>query len=111
MKTLFKVIMLFLLVSLLWHASPMSNWQIAYSGDLEAFDWLVANALIVGVVFFAIALVLVVFLSLFTAIVFFAGLVCATMLFLGLSFMWPAVLAAVVIYWMFSDRKTTSYEN
>mgnify|MGYP000073361987 CR=1 FL=1 len=111
MKTLIKIILLFLVISLLWHASPMSSWQIAYSGDLEAYDWIVANALIVGVVFFAVALVLVVFLSLFTAIVFFAGLVCATMLFLGLSFMWPALLFGLVLYWAFSDRKTTSYEN
>jgi len=111
MKTLLKFILIFLLVSLLWHASPMSSWQIAYSGDLEAYDWLISNLLIVGVVFFAIALVLVLFLSIFTAVVFFAGLVCATMLFLGISVTWPLLLAGIVVYWIFSERKGPSYSN
>ena len=111
MKTLVKCIIFFLLISLLWHVSPFGNGHIAYEGDWDGFEWLISNALLVGVVFFAIALALVIFLSVFAAVVFFAGLVCATMLFVGVSLTWPMILAAIVIYWVVSERKTTSYEN
>ena len=111
MKTLMKFILVFLALSILWHISPFSGGHISYHGDAEGLEWLVANALVVGAVFFAIALVLVVFISIFSAVVFFAGLVCITMLFVGVSFFWPLVLASLVLYWIFSEPKQVAYEK
>lgn len=111
MKSLMKVILVFLALSIFWHMSPFSHGHITYSGDIEGFDWLISNALIVGVVFFAVALLLVLFISVFSAVIFFAGLVCATMLFVGVSFFWPVILAAMVLYWIFSDSNESAYNK
>lgn len=108
MKNLMKILLVFIAISVLWNINFMGDTHITYSGDLQGMDWLITNALVVGVVFFAIALVLVLFISVFSAVIFFAGLVCATMLFVGVSFFWPIILVAMVMYWMFSDSKATA---
>lgn len=111
MKTLLKFMLVLLAISIVWHLSPFSGSHISYHGDMAGMDWLLANILIVGVVFFAVALVLVVFISVFSAVIFFAGLVCATMLFVGFSFFWPLILGVMVVYWIFSDSKSVAYEK
>jgi len=111
MKTLFKCILLFLLISLVWHSTPLADLEIVYTSHHDGYEWLISNMLVIGVVFFAVALMIVIFLSLFAGVVFFAGLVCATMVLLGVSMFWPLLLAGILLYWIFSEKKSTRFSN
>lgn len=111
MKTLFSAILLFIFISIVWHASPISDWHIHLDGRWHDYEWMAANAIVIGVVFVAVALAIIIFVSLFAGVLFFVGLLCAAMVLVGLSFSWPVVFVAIVLYWLFSESKSDTYEN
>lgn len=109
MKTLLKVLLAIVFISIAWQFTPFADIHIDLDSSDYISEWVVTNLLVVGVVFFAIALVLVVFISVFASVAFFAGLVCLAMLVVGMSFFWPLAVFLLVAYWVFSGSNKEAY--
>jgi len=109
MKTLFKMLLAIVFLSIAWQFTPFADVNVHIDTNDYISEWLVANFFAVGIVFFAIALVLVIFISVFASVLFFAGMVCVAMFVIGMSFFWPAAVFVLVVYWVFSDSNKEAY--
>lgn len=109
MKTLFKVLLALVFISVAWQFTPFADIHIELDSSDYLSEWLVTNLLVVGIVFFAVALVLVIFISVFASVAFFAGLICLAMLVVGMSFFWPVAVFALIVYWALSSSREEAY--
>lgn len=105
MKSFFKYLFFFIVAVMVWNWFTEPDIEIVYSHSGDVFDGFWAGILapfitalvVIGAVFLGFGVVAAVFVAFVVA-----GI---SILFAGISIFWPVILAAFVLYWLFSDSK------
>lgn len=104
MKSFFKFILVLIGFVVLWNWFFSPDINVIYTSEhqsggfwIEALIAPIVVMIVLGVLFIVFSVIGAVFISLLVA---FAGL-----FFVGVSLMWPILIGAILLYWLFSDPK------
>lgn len=111
MKTLFKVILVMLAISLIWNMAFAPDIHIHGVHDYDLVEISGVGLLIAGLIVFAVILAAITLFSAIWVAIVIVACVIGSILFAGLTLIWPFVLFGLICYWIFKDNDKAVMHN
>ncbi|NVK24782.1 MAG: hypothetical protein HWE10_07625 [Gammaproteobacteria bacterium] len=105
MKNFLKFIAVLFICMYVWQLMIAPDFHVVIDNQHAYSESIWFQALLAPIVALVSVVILFVLFSIFGALLVSMVVLGGVLLFVGLSIFWPTVIALVVCYWLFSDRK------
>lgn len=111
MSAILKILLAFVCFICLWNLSTLPEMIVINSNDTNLHDAFVFTGVVIPIIILVSLGLLVLLFSLLGVVLVTSFIVVLTLILVGLSFSWPLLITALILYWLFKQTNRQKLQD